>query len=375
MNPKQIRTIIVDAVQQQLRAKNKREMLQPLHVIGSPGIGKSALPKSVAQEFNIGFIDNRPALRDPTDYRGIPAIVDGLAQWLPPSDLPTKHYCLTCERPLPDVKVDLAKGTCKICGNKTTDAGILFLDELDAAPPTTQAACYQLVLDRQIGEYRLPDRWLVIAAGNQMSDRAVTYKMSTALANRFTHIDFNVSLDDWTDWALTDGQIDANIIAFLKFRGGDLLMAFDPKSASHAFPTPRSWEFASRAIKYVRRQSLMEILKGTIGEGAAAEFVNFLKIQTELPDLAPILAGTSQWAPDLKRLDLKYALVSALATKADPKKHYENLLKYADVLPVEFNILMVQMMVSKNEQAVQLSPSFPKWCKEHSSVIITKKMI
>ncbi len=147
MKPKKVRELINDALYAQIHANGiKRDMPQPFHIQGPPGIGKSAIPKMICAEMKVGFIDNRPALRDPTDYRGIPAIVENRAVWLQPSDLPTPWYCLICERPLSETQAlerdsapDSVLRACKFCGSPTVDAGILFLDELDAAQPTTQA--------------------------------------------------------------------------------------------------------------------------------------------------------------------------------------------------------------------------------------------
>jgi MoxR-like ATPase len=141
---------------------------QPAFVWGAPGVGKSDTMRQVTAALNRVLIDIRAVLLDPVDLRGLPSINgDSRAHWCPPAFLPT--------------------------GGE----GVLFLDELNAAPPLTQAACYQLVLDRQLGEYRLPDGWTVIAAGNRETDKAVTHRMPSALANRFVHLDFEVNLDDW----------------------------------------------------------------------------------------------------------------------------------------------------------------------------------
>lgn len=356
-----------------MRAKNIAELIDtlsqkptyspPVHIWGPPGVGKSSIPRQIAKKRKIGFVDNRAPLHDPTDYRGIPTVVEDRAVWLPPSELPTKYFCMECQRVLQ--KYHLVEGKCKFCkSGNITDKGILILDELTAAPPMTQAGCYQLVLDRGIGEYKLPDGWYIVAAGNRIEDRAVSYRMSSALANRFIHVEFEVNLEDWTTWAMNDGRIEPNIIGFLHFRPG-LLFAFNPQSSEHSFATPRSWEFASKCIKSITSKSILaEVLEGTVGKGATAEFIAFLKVQTELPDLTPILEGKSNYVPP--RTDLKYAIISALATRANPSKHFDNLVKYSDEYPEEFAVLMVSMLVAKSEESLFLSPYFQnKWSKTH----------
>jgi MoxR-like ATPase len=111
----------------------------PLHIWGACGVGKSQIVAQVAADRKCEFLDIRAVQLDPVDLRGLPRISADRAEWVPP-----KFFPLDGE-------------------------GILFLDELTSAPQMTQAGCYQLVLDRKLGEYRLPDGWLVIAAGNPAS--------------------------------------------------------------------------------------------------------------------------------------------------------------------------------------------------------------
>lgn len=328
MKPKEVKEVIRTSI------KNP-DTAPPIHLWGPPGIGKSAVVKQVAEEGKIGFKDLGLALCDPTDLRGIPVPQDGGAKWLPPSELPRE-------------------------GN-----GILFLDELNVAPPLVQASAYQLILDRALGEYHLPDGWYMVAAGNRIEDRAVVHRMPSALANRFWHIDFDVNLEDWVDWAIGN-QIDTNIIAFLNFRP-ELLFQFNPESSEKAFPTPRTWEFASRVVKMGGSKRLLaESLDGVVGKGPVAEFNSFLKVQTELPDLETIFSG-NDFVP--KRIDLKYALVSALAMRAKANQ-YNRLIQYAENLPVEFAVLMMKLLAGINREALGKAPSWSKWAKAHREVII-----
>lgn len=360
MRPKDVKLIVEKSVESPLKAK-------PIHLWGAPGIGKSSIPKQVTEDKGVGFVDLRGPLLDPTDLRGIPTVWQDTAKWLPPSFLPTENFCLKCHSPVHQ----LNNGKCPRCqGEKFTNKGILFLDELTAAPPLTQASMYQLTLDRAIGEYKLPDGWYIIAAGNRIEDRAVSYRMPTALANRFVHIEFEVNIDDWVEWA-TWHTINPNIIAFIRFRP-ELLFAFKPDSSEKPFPSPRTWDFASAMIQVAPTKLLPEVLEGTVGKGATAEFMAFLKVQTELPPLKTIFDGDN-FVP--KRMDLKYALIAALATHAKGTKQYERMLQYSDNLDVEFGILLITMLVSKNQEDMALAPGFDKWARRHADVITTKKKI
>ncbi len=360
-----------------------------LYLWSPPGVGKSSVTKSVATKHHIGFVDNRAPLHDPTDYRGIPTVSGDVALWLPPSDLPTPNFCMSCnsilhknQMELTGKRVENLDGTvsgvkCKVCGSEDiTFKGILVLEELSSAPPMTQAACYQLTLDKRIGEYIFPKDWIIVATSNRMEDRAVVYRTSTALLNRFFHIDFEFSVDEWIDWGLNEGKINPNIIGFIKYRGNELLFNFKPESSERAFATPRTWDFASRLMSMISSKAiLVESLEGCIGKAATADFVAFLKVQTELPDLNTILNGNFTYVPPQNRMDLKYALVSALASRANPKQHFENLIKYASKLPEEFAVLLVTMMVSRDTAAVQTAPSFLTWAQAHQDTILTKRKV
>src|SRR5262245_13767850 len=214
----------------------------PLFVWGPPGVGKSSIVRSVASAKNLPVLDVRASLLDPTDLRGIPTIANGRAVWCPPSFLPAKK----------------------------DSPGLLFFDELNAAPPLVQASLYQLTLDRRVGEYTLPDGWTVIAAGNRAEDRSVTFRMPAALANRFVHLDFEVNFDDWRTWAFSAG-VHPLVTSFLSVRR-ELL--FDMSVPERGFPTPRSWEIVSDALKAAgSSRAIRDVVLGIVGEGASIEFL------------------------------------------------------------------------------------------------------
>jgi MoxR-like ATPase len=200
-----------DALTQTLMAMVQQKI--PTFLWGAPGVGKSSIVKQIAHEKQIGFIDLRLALMDPTDLKGIPFYdkESHSALWAPPAFLPREGE------------------------------GILFLDELNTASPSVQASAYQLILDRAIGEYTLPDGWAVVAAGNRETDRGVTYKMASPLANRFVHLELEVSVSQWRVWAYK-AQIDSRVIAYVSYKN-EHLFTFNPQSKQKSFATPRSWEY------------------------------------------------------------------------------------------------------------------------------------
>ncbi|MGA3347215.1 MAG: MoxR family ATPase, partial [Terracidiphilus sp.] len=202
----------------------------PLHIWGACGVGKSQIVAQVADDLDFEFLDVRAVQLDPVDLRGLPRIKDDQTQWVPPKFLPT------------------------------TGKGILFLDELTSAPQMTQAGCYQLVLDRKLGEYVLPDGWVVIAAGNPASERGVHFSMPRPLRNRFVHLELEADLNDWCKWAVGAG-VRPEIIAFLRFKP-DLLHTADATSDANAWPTPRSWEMASNVLRGIANRQKTTFLSG-----------------------------------------------------------------------------------------------------------------
>ena len=327
MKPSQLNTALKTLV----------NIMQPVFIWGPPGVGKSRIVAQTAQQLGIKLIDIRTVLLDPVDLRGLPHIDEKhRVCWSPPDFLPKEG------------------------------SGILFLDELNAAPPLVQAACYQLILDRKLGEYQLPEDWSIIAAGNREADRSVTHRMSSALANRFVHLNFDVNLEDWLTWA-KQNNLSEEVTAFLKFRPA-LLHAFDPQKNEKAFPAPRSWEFVSRILSSRPDKDLeFELISGTVGEGAAAEFSGFARVFRNLPDPDMLLISpeTSEVPEDPATL---YAVCEALAGKAS-KQNMSQVVTYANRLPPEYSVLLVRDAVKADNEVVN-TDAFNEWAAAYSDVLI-----
>lgn len=262
---------------------------RPLFLWGPPGIGKSEVVEGIVADMGGYMIDLRLGQVDPTDIRGIPFYNKELGKmdWAPPIDLPDEEFASQ----FPVVA--------------------LFLDEMNSAAPAVQAASYQLVLNRRIGKYKLPDNVVVIAAGNRESDKGVTYRMPTPLANRFVHIEMRPDFKSWEDWAVKNGE-HQDVIGYLSFAKQDLY-DFDPKGSSRAFATPRSWHFVSEIIEDedLDEETATDLIAGTIGEGLAIKFMAHRKFASQLPNPTDILEGTTKDLK-IKEISAMYSLVVSL---------------------------------------------------------------
>lgn len=322
----------------------------PVMLWGPPGVGKSQMVAQIAERHGVPMIDIRLSQMEPSDLRGIPFRVEDRVEWAPPGMLPNEQ--------------------------RHGPRGILFLDEITAAPPAVSAAAYQLILDRRLGEYRAPEGWAIFAAGNRQGDRGVTYSMPSPLANRFSHFEVETHLDDWVAWAYVRG-IDERVIAFLRFRP-ERLFEFDPAHNPVAFPSPRSWEFAHRALQKFDDQPdlLRGALQACVGPAAGVELHAFVGSLDELPDLDAILAG--EQVPVPKEIDLQYAVAAALvgrSLKAQAEGHLMEILGpilgYARRFPQrEMGVMLISDLHRAVGSEVFASPQFAAWAQEIADVML-----
>ena len=184
---------------------------------------------------------------------------------------------------------------------------VLFLDEMNSAAPSVQSAAYQLILNRRVGKYVLPDNVVMVAAGNRESDKGVTYRMPTPLANRFIHQEMKVDFSSWQEWAVNH-KIHKDVVGYIGFAKNDLY-DFDAKSASRAFATPRSWSFVSQILddEDSDDDTTMNLIAGTVGEGLAVKFMAHRKVASRMPKPEEILSGKVTTL-DVKEVSAMYSL-------------------------------------------------------------------
>jgi hypothetical protein len=269
---------------------------RPVFMWGAPGIGKSDIVKQIGDEQEREVIDVRLSLWEPTDIKGIPYYnsTSNTMTWAPPAELPTDPE----------------------------STAILFLDELNSAAPATQAAAYQLILNRRVGTYILPKGVAIVAAGNRETDKGVTYRMPAPLANRFLHLELRTDFDDWLMWA-TKNKIHEQVVGYVSFAKQDLY-DFDPRASSRAFATPRSWCFVSELLMDddLDENTLTDLVAGAVGEGLAVKFMAHRKVAKQMPKPEDILSGKIEQIT-IKEISAMYSLTTSLCyelQEADRKK-------------------------------------------------------
>ena len=315
---------------------------------GAPGVGKSQAVRQLAKiiESQTGkktvVTDVRLLLFNPIDLRGIPTsnADKTLAVWLKPQIFQM------------DDSDDIVN--------------ILFLDEISAAPQSVQAAAYQITLDRVVGEHKLPENCIVIAAGNRTTDKSVAFKMPKALANRLLHIEAEGSFKSWKKWAVANG-INHKVVGFLSFRQ-NYLMRFDSSSDDLAFSTPRSWEMVSNILNSVSDDvdKMYHLIAGLVGTGVAVEFRTWAKVYNSLPNMEDIFDGKMPQLP--KNSDAIYALISSMTAYAREHKtemnRIANSIVYAEHMPPDFSAVLLKdyMYIEDGyKEKLMRIPEFARW--------------
>jgi hypothetical protein len=304
----------------------------------------------IGEHHGMPVIDVRLSQMEPSDLRGIPFRVGTQVEWAVPAMLPDAE--------------------------RHGEQGILFLDEITSVPPSVSAAAYQLILDRRLGAYVVPDGWAIFAAGNRQGDRGVTYTMPAPLANRFSHYEVDINLDDWVAWAYAN-NIDERLIAFLRFRP-ELLFEFDPAHNPVAFPSPRSWEFSHRALqKFGDLPTLLTgALQACVGPAAGVELSAFVENLDKLPDIDAIVRGDVVKVP--RETDLQYAVAAALVGRAirarqesDAQLIFGNIIEFAGSFPQrEMGVMLVSDMYRAIGQEIFRVPQFSRWANIVADVML-----
>lgn len=312
---------------------------------GSPGIGKSDIMHQVADENNLLLLDMRLSQMDPTDMNGFPGLN---------ADRTRSHYA-------PPEYIPLATDPLP----KDKNGWLLFLDEINTAPPATQAAAYKLVLDRKIQDIPLHKNLAMAAAGNLSTDKAIVNTMSTALQSRMQHYQLRVDLKGWIVWANAN-NVDHRIVSYISYKP-EVLHKFNADHDDFTFPCPRTWAFLSKKIDVYPNKDILAnriaSMSATVGEAAAREFFAFSQIYKDIPTIPQIVKDPDGVIMSTEP-SAQYAMSGMLG------EHFTNanippLLRYMQRMPIEFQILAMQRGRSKS-RAFRKNPAVAEWISLHS---------
>jgi len=333
------RTVSPNKAKNALRIAMQKK--RPIFLWGPPGIGKSDVIAQITNSLpNSHLIDIRLSLWEPTDIKGIPYFDSNISKMVrgSPSELPDEEFA------------------------SQYDNIVVFFDEMNSAAPAVQAAAYQLILNRRVGQYKLPDNVIIVAAGNREADKGVTYRMPAPLANRFVHLEMAVSFDDWFEWAVNN-NIQPDVVGYLQFAKQDLYN-FDPKSPSRSFATPRSWSFVSELIEDgLDENTTADLVAGAVGEGLAVKFMAHRKVAADMPNPSEVLLGKVKELKT-KEVSAMYSLIVSLCyelkeavDKGDKKfdDKVNNFLRFAmDNFDTELVVMGIKLALT--EYALPIDP-------------------
>ena len=326
VTPVQAKELLIDCVSSNL---------VPM-ISGSPGVGKSSVVRQIADEFNLKVIDMRLSQCDPTDLNGFP-VVDSKtdkASYRPMDTFPLETDALPLD----------SEG-------KPMGGWMLFLDEFNSAPLSVQAAAYKLVLDRAIGQHKLHPQCAIICAGNKSTDGAIVNRMSTAMQSRLIHLEMGVDHKSWLLWA-AEAQIDYRVTSYINFKPGALNL-FNPDHSDQTFACQRTWEFVSKLISKwptTISRSKTPLLSGTIGEGAAREFLTFCEIFKDLVSIDQIIKNPMGVNVPVEP-STQFALSGSIANNAN-EKNIGPLMDFVNRLPLEFQVITIQDILKRKRELV-----------------------
>lgn len=407
---------------------------EPVILKGSPGIGKSDIIREIGRRQGRAVIDMRLTMMSPEDLKGIPYYnpVEGTMRWAPASEFPQKvtkemveaqkviitNYAetlaiinetwdlarssadvdisalaeLSAQKENITLKLDSAKGRLeRYEGSLILQTAILFLDELNGAQPSVQGAAYQLILDRKLGEYELPEGVSIVAAGNLISDKGAARQLQKPLANRFVHLHIDIDFEDWQKWAVMN-KINADVVGFLSHHTHKLFN-FDPKSPDEAFATPRTWAKVSNLLNNSLSESeTTTLVAGTVGDGMAIEFMAHRRVASKMPKAIDVLEGKVHKL-DVEDISARYSLtinmcyiLKELSDKIDDSSEKEITAEYFherfdNFLGFLMNVMQPEMVILGAQTAMKtygidfkhdMLKNFDKFYEEYGTFVLDR---
>ena len=295
----------------------------------SPGIGKSSIVKQIANEYDLKLIDHRLSTSAPEDLLGLPHFEEGKAVFSPFRDV----------FPLEDTPIPKGK-----------HGWLLFFDEFNSASRAVQAACYKIVLDRQVGQFNLNKNCFIVCAGNKLDDNAITVNLSTAMQSRLVHIIMEPDFQQWLENVAFKENYDDRVTGYLNMHP-EKLMQFDPENCEHTFPCPRTWEFVNRLIKNEQMdRSWLEILSGTITAPIASDFLTYCEYQKDMLTIQDILRSPEHVTmPD--KNEVKWSTIFMVLSHVDGN-NFNELAKFIARFPVDYKIIFYRAIKSKKPELI-----------------------
>lgn len=326
-----LRVNLVQAKEMILRCIKAR--LVPL-LKGSPGCGKSAVIRQIADEYNLKLIDLRLSQCDPTDLCGFPRIdeVTGKASYAPMDTFPLVGDAVP----------------------EGYDGWLILLDELTSAPRAVQASAYKLLHEQEIGSHQLHPKVAMVGAGNLDTDNAIVEPMSTALQSRLIHMEVQLDSEAWLNWAMGAG-IDHRITSYIKYKP-TVLYNFDPDHTDVTYASPRTWEYVSKLIHGAPAldHTWLPLLAGTVSQGVAREFIGHTKIYEDLVTIDEVKSNP-QTARIPDQPSHLFALTGAMAAHASDKT-INLLMPYMGRLPKEWQVVCLREVVRRDVSLMQSAP-------------------
>jgi len=304
---------------------------------GPPGGGKTTIVQQVAQELDVPYIERHMPTMLVEDFGVLYPSGDDTLQYKLPEWFPVK--------------------------GKAPERGILCFDDRNQASTDLQKVLANICQARNLHGTPMPEGWMVVSTGNRQSDRAGANRVLGHLSNRENTYELETHLDDWTSWAI-DNNVKPEVISFIRFRP-NLLHDYDPQRQQN--PTPRSWvEGVSDLLGVVPSEAEFESFKGAVGEGAAAEFVGFVRIFRKLPNPDAILLNptTADVPTDPATL---YALSGAISQRAT-EANFDRVTTYCERMAPEFSVLTVSYACRRNPDLANTG-AFTKWSIKHQDVL------
>lgn len=340
-----LRTLEIDKI---IGKEGEKNRMTPM-IWGGAGVGKSSMVKESGRELGYEVREIRLSTLSPVDVRGVPYVDPQNPEnfrFVPPAFMPTGKEVWT--------EQDFEKGLVekKMVGEHKPI--LLFFDEINTSPPMNQVVAYEISLDRKMGGHLLPADCLVVMAGNRVQDRGATFEMPLPLANRLVHIEMEAHEDIFLQYGIAK-NLPEGLLAFVKFK--PQMLTQKPDGNNYAFPSPRSWENAAR---FIANNGEKHEVAAVIGEAAAVELFEFLKLRKVLPDLDAVLENGTEF----KHKDESVMYFYAVALSNRLLKRFKEVKKEEDKTKLINNFVTALTAVEQEMQALAIT------CVKQDSQII-----